>query len=178
MKFIDSLFRFWEALSWGTLHVLGLPASIVGVATASSQISKGLYDITKEFVITDKHVKTIAKGTGTISQVLSGLKKSLEVDQPRCETERLAADFVASCEDIVKETNELLLVLQLLAKLAESQYGHVMLRVRWPLERSRFAAHRRSLESLQRILTFLLAGTGYAAAIHRRYTGRTFISPN
>ncbi|KAL2072028.1 hypothetical protein VTL71DRAFT_11371 [Oculimacula yallundae] len=153
---------------------IGLIASIIGIAGAGAKISKGLWDVAKAFGSAGKDVKLVASEISTLCRVFTQLGKTLTGESEAARNaERLAGDVLEMCDDLLKESQELLDVLKPLVEMSEHHFGKSKLRLQWLFKKSKFAAHKQSLGMLQGTLTLLFSGMTYAVAIETRETEST-----
>ncbi|KAG7004239.1 ribose-phosphate pyrophosphokinase 5 [Physcia stellaris] len=147
---------------------LGLVASIVGIADVGVKISSGLYKLAVALKQAGKDVRSIANHLNSISSVLRHFAEVIRSKADLLDPARaLAEDLISSCEDRLVESQEMLDRLEPLVEQTGTRTDRAMLRVRWVLEKTKFATHQESLASLQGTLTLLISTMTYEHAAAR-----------
>jgi hypothetical protein len=120
----------------------------------------------KVFGNAGKDVKAVANEISALCRVFTQIGNTLKNgSEATLKSERLAGDLLEMCEELLKESRELLEVLRPLVALSESHYKKAILRIQWLFQKSKFAAHKESLGLLQGTLTLLFSGMNFALAV-------------
>ncbi|KAL9615634.1 MAG: hypothetical protein Q9160_009361 [Pyrenula sp. 1 TL-2023] len=145
---------------------IGLVASIIGVAGAGAKVSLTLFQIANALGSAADEVRFIAADTNALSLVLTNLSNVLRVRRAiaASEGEEIAGATLLLCRSILESTDELVSCLSPLLERSCFTATQAALRLRWLFEKSKFMAHRQSLESLKSTLNLLVSTISFAAA--------------
>lgn len=147
---------------------LSLVASILGIADVSVKISSGLYRLAIALKQAGKDVRSIANHLNSISSVLRHFAEVIRSKtDPLHPARALAEDLISSCDDRLVESQEMLDRLGPLVEQTGTRADRAVLRVRWLLEKTKYATHQESLAALQGTLTLLISTMTYDYAAAR-----------
>ncbi|KAI9662253.1 MAG: hypothetical protein M1821_008419 [Bathelium mastoideum] len=137
---------------------VGLIASIVGVATAATQLSLGLYEVATALKDAGRDIRMVADETSLFSRVLKEVKTVLEGnDAIAWRARSIAEDLIQVCRTVQQDGEHLLDALRPLAQHTGSQLQRLVLRVRWLFQKSKFTYHQEMLKTLKSNLQLLIS---------------------
>jgi hypothetical protein len=148
---------------------ISLIASIVQIAGIGAKVSITLFQFASALGSAGYDVRFVAADISALSLVLTHLSDTLRGRKStESEGEQIAGAVVLLCRSVVDDSQELLKHLDPLVNATGSASINAALRVRWIFEKSKFATHRQSLESLKSTLNLLVTTMSLAAAVETK----------
>lgn len=139
---------------------------IFSVAGGAAKLSLALYRIADAIGTAGAEVRTFASNANALAQVLNTLSNAFMAREPVLPQAKTIADgLIALCQTILDDSNNLLKKLRPLVELTGSAQKRFILRVIWIFEKSKFATHVQSLESLKSTLALLVGTVNYSEGV-------------
>ena len=147
---------------------IGLIASIIGVAGAGARISITLFKMANTLGSAGHEVRFVAADTNALSLVLTNLSRTLKQKRVAAEEgEENATAILILCRSIIADSELLYQKLEPLVSGSTNAVNETLLKVRWLFEKTKFAAHRQSLEALKSTLGLLISTIMLSASTGR-----------
>ena len=160
LSFIELLYLSVSVLS---MAQLGL---ILSVAGGAAKLSIALYSIAAAIGTAGVEVRTFASNASSLAQVLTSLSNALETKEPVSPgAKTIADDLITLCQTILDDSNKLLKKLRPLVELTDNAQKRFILRIIWIFEKSKFATHVQSLETLKGTLSLLIGTVNYSQVV-------------
>ena len=143
-------------------EVVGLVASIIGIAGAGAKLALALYQFADAIGSAGHEARTIATEVSLFSQSLSAVSKSLDRKSSKDESLKDVAEAVTkACHSLIED---LRLFLKELLPTRKSTFDTYSKRVKWVLRKPKVRSLRSSIESVKSTLTLLVASVDTAEA--------------
>lgn len=139
---------------------------ILGVAGGAAKLSISLCSIAAAIGTAGVEVRTFASNASSLAQVLTTLSNALETKEPVSPQAKTIADgLIANCQTILDDSTKLLKKLRPLVQLTGTAQKRFLLRIIWIFEKSKFATHVQSLETLKSTLSLLISTVNYSEGV-------------
>ena len=139
-------------------EAFGLAVNVVAIVGAATKLSIGLYEIASALKDAGQEVRAIANDTSLFSRVLREISTVLEGNTEFVWHARsIAKDLIQVCQTVQQDGEYLLSILEPLVQQATKNRKHLLLRIRWLFQRSKFIYHREMLGSLKLNLQLLMS---------------------
>lgn len=139
-------------------EAFGLAVNVVAIVGAATKLSIGLYEIASALKEAGQEVRAIANDTSLFSRVLKEVSTVLDGNTAIVWRARsIAEDLIQVCRTVQQDGEQLLRILEPMVNQATKHRKHLLLRIRWLFQRSKFIYHREMLASLKLNLQLLIS---------------------
>lgn len=149
-------------------EVIGIIGSIAGLVDVAAKVSIGLLKIARDIGEAGREIRSIARHTSVVSNVLNNLHTVMGHRSRSSPTllrgEMLVEDALEHCLEILTDCERLIEIFQPLIEKSGQKRTRVKLRIRMLFEKSKFVAHGDALEKLTGIMTLLVTSMNYTHA--------------